>query len=339
MLVLSGTSALSEFKSQNLLKNIQKNTSQVTSISALQVHFVNPKNESGLEALSQVGSEKRQILDSLLYYGSNPIDKNNATTIETFLNDNVQPSNGLILLVVPRAGTISPWSSKATNIAHLCNLYDEVERIERGVAYFIQSTSSITMDDIDINLIYDRMTQLVLTSVPDADVIFKHGQPGPLTIVDLLSSAGAKHDTKAARDKLAKANLELGLALADDEIDYLINAFVGGNNQEEGEAALNRNPTDVELFMFAQVNSEHCRHKIFGADWTIDGERKPHSLFQMIKNTHKLNPNYTLSAYSDNAAVLEGFKATRFAPSSVVGNTYQHYEEDVHFLAKVSLMI
>ncbi|CAO3633520.1 unnamed protein product [Cunninghamella blakesleeana] len=331
MLVLPGTSALSEFKSQNLLKTIQKKNTQVTSISALQVHFIHPKTEAGLEVLSQVGSEKRQILNSLLSYGSNPIDKNNATTIETFLNDNIQPSNGVILLVVPRAGTISPWSSKATNIAHLCNLYDEIERIERGVAYFIQSSSPITMDDIDVNLIYDRMTQLVLTSVPNADVIFKHGQPGPLTIVDLLSSAGVQHDTKAAREKLVKANLELGLALADDEIDYLIHAFVGGNNEE----GLNRNPTDVELFMFAQVNSEHCRHKIFGADWTIDGERKPHSLFQMIKNTHQLNPNYTLSAYSDNAAVLEGCKATRFAPSSVVGNTYEHYEEDVHFLAKV----
>ncbi|KAI9300503.1 phosphoribosylformylglycinamidine synthase [Cunninghamella echinulata] len=335
MLVLPGTSALSEFKSQTLLKNIQKKTPQVSSISALQVHFVNPKNETGLQAISDASSEKRRILNNLLHYGSNPIEKNNASIIEQFLADNIQPSTGgLVLLVVPRAGTISPWSSKATNIAHLCNLYDEIERIERGVAYYIQTNGQhLTSDDIDINLIHDRMTQLVLTSVPNTDSIFKHGQPGPLTVVDLLSGGG--DDVNTAREKLVKANLELGLALADDEIDYLISAFVGGHQDQQDNIVLHRNPTDVELFMFAQVNSEHCRHKIFGADWTIDGEQKPHSLFQMIKNTHKLNPNYTLSAYSDNAAVLEGFKATRFAPSSVANNTYQHYEEDVHYLAKV----
>ncbi|CAO3592555.1 unnamed protein product [Absidia cylindrospora] len=181
------------------------------------------------------------------------------------------------------------------------------------------------------------MTQLVLTTVPQADSIFQHGKPAPLTVVDLLSD-GAAENANVARDKLAQANAELGLALAGDEIDYLVSAFVGGKQETspaDDDHALRRNPTDVELFMFAQVNSEHCRHKIFGADWTIDGELKPHSLFGMIKNTHKLNPAYTLSAYSDNAAVLEGFKATRFAPSSVVGNTYEHYEEDVHYIAKV----
>ncbi|KAI8330891.1 phosphoribosylformylglycinamidine synthase [Chlamydoabsidia padenii] len=329
MLVLPGTSALSDFKSRSLLKNIQKSTPSVTSVSGLQVHFVNARNEQALQLVSDKTSDKHVILTNLLQYGSNPIDTAKATTIETFLSTNAQPVNGgLVVLVVPRAGTISPWSSKATNIAHLCNLHDQVERIERGVAYFIEGPAGLSLNDINLNLLHDRMTQLVLTTVPKADSIFQHGKPAPLTVVDLLSDGA---NANVAREKLVQANAELGLALAGDEIDYLVSAFVG----QQAEDALLRNPTDVELFMFAQVNSEHCRHKIFGADWTIDGELKPHSLFGMIKNTHKLNPKYTLSAYSDNAAVLEGFKATRFAPSSLANNTYEHYEEEVHYIAKV----
>lgn len=331
MLVLPGTSALSDFKSKSLLKHIQSHVPSVTSVAGLHVHFVQPRSNYSLALLKNAESEQSRILRNLLEYGSNPIAEEAATSIAQFLATNKQPANGTVLLVTPRPGTISPWSSKATNIAHLCNLYDHVERIERGTAYLLQkSGGELTDSEVNtfVNILHDRMTQAVTRTIPPSEAVFKHGAPAPLTVVELLGEDG-RQDPEAARNKLVTANKELGLALAADEIDYLISAFVGS------EDALRRNPTDVELFMFAQVNSEHCRHKIFGADWTIDGERKPHSLFGMIRNTHKANPQHTLSAYSDNAAVLEGFKATRFAPDTAAGNAYQHFEEDVHYLAKV----
>ena len=331
MLVLPGTSALSVFKSSSLLKSIQKTVPLATSVSAIHVHFVQAR--TGQEGSLSENLEPGQILRQLLTYGYNPIDLEEIEAIVSFLTTNHQDTQATVALVVPRAGTISPWSSKATNIAHLCNLYDRVERVERGTAYRIVKSDGSHLSPHELNsihdLIHDRMTQHVDTSIPADETIFRHGQPAPLTVVDLLSE---EQSVEIARNKLAEANIRLGLALANDEIDYLIDAFVG-NKEHKG---LERNPTDVELFMFAQVNSEHCRHKIFGADWTIDGELKPHSLFGMIRNTHKLHPDATLSAYSDNAAVLKGFKATRFAPNSEEKNAYQHYQEDVHYLAKVS---
>ncbi|KAI7883999.1 phosphoribosylformylglycinamidine synthase [Lichtheimia hyalospora FSU 10163] len=334
MLVLPGTSALSTFKAGSLLKNIQAQVPSVTNIAGLHIHFVQPRSNETLAQLQNGESEQGKVLRNLLNYGSNPIASESEAAITSFLSNQVQPSNATVVVVVPRAGTISPWSSKATNIAHLCTLYDQVERIERGSAYIItkQDGSQLTAAELATfaDHIHDRMTQSIGTQLPESEKVFKHGQPKPLTIVDLLGGKeGLQQDPAAAREKLVKANQELGLALATDEIDYLINAFVGKDD------ALNRNPTDVELFMFAQVNSEHCRHKIFGADWTIDGEPKPNSLFGMIRNTHKVSPDYTLSAYSDNAAVMEGFKATRFAPSINANNKYEHFEEDVHYIAKV----
>lgn len=334
MLVLPGTSALSEFKSTSVLKSIQKTVPLAVSVSAVHVHFVQPR--TGQEGSLAENLESGKILRQLLSYGYNPIDIEEIEAIVSFLNTNHQAPNATVALVVPRAGTISPWSSKATNIAHLCNLYDRVERIERGMAYRIVKSDGTQLSKTELesiqDLIHDRMTQVVTTMIPATETIFHHGVPAPLTVVDLLTqSVTGEH----AREKLVVANKTLGLALANDEIDYLVDAFVGA----DGESGLQRNPTDVELFMFAQVNSEHCRHKIFGADWTIDGELKPHSLFGMIRNTHKLHPDSTLSAYSDNAAVLKGFKATRFAPNSAESNTYEHYEEDVHYLAKVNIII
>lgn len=330
MLVLPGTSALSTFKSSSVLKAIQKTVPLAVSVSAIHVHFVQAR--TGQQESLDENLASGQLLRQLLHYGYNPIDVEEIEAIVSFLTTNHQDSAATIALVVPRAGTISPWSSKATNIAHLCNLYDRVERIERGLAYRIVKSdgSHLTAEELNSisDIIHDRMTQTVSTSIPAPESVFHHGAPAPLTVVDLLTQG----DGVDAREKLTVANKELGLALANDEIDYLIDAFVGGKDGQEG---LQRNPTDVELFMFAQVNSEHCRHKIFGADWTIDGELKPHSLFGMIRNTHKLNPDATLSAYSDNAAVLKGFKATRFAPNSNANNSYEHYEEDVHYLAKV----
>lgn len=332
MLVIPGTSALSAFKSASVLKSIQKTVPLAQSVSAIHIHFVQAR--TGQEGSLSESLQPGQILRQLLTYGYNPIDIEEIEAIVKFLSTNHQSSDATIALVVPRAGTISPWSSKATNIAHLCNLYENVERIERGIAYRIVKSdgSQLTKQEIESihDLIHDRMTQNVSTIIPASESVFHHGAPGPLTVVDLLTqSVSGEH----AREKLAVANKTLGLALANDEIDYLIDAFVG----QDGKSGLQRNPTDVELFMFAQVNSEHCRHKIFGADWTIDGELKPHSLFGMIRNTHKLNPGSTLSAYSDNAAVLKGFKATRFAPNTNQANTYEHYEEEVHYLAKVNI--
>ncbi|KAI8382392.1 phosphoribosylformylglycinamidine synthase [Blakeslea trispora] len=330
MLILPGTSALSSFKSTSVLKAVQKTVPSATSISALHIHFIQAR--TGQESSLENSLEAGRILKQLLTYGYYSIDDQEESAIVSFLNTNQQQPNATIILVVPRAGTISPWSSKATNIAHLCNLYDQIERIERGIAYRVvkEDGSQLSAEELAsiTDLIHDRMTQSIALALPVSESVFHHGTPAPLTVVDLLSDSA---DTSDARQKLVHANQTLGLALANDEIDYLIDAFVG----KDGKAGLQRNPTDVELFMFAQVNSEHCRHKIFGADWTIDGELKPHSLFGMIRNTHKLNPNATLSAYSDNAAVLKGHKATRFAPNSNQNNTYEHFEEDVHYLAKV----
>ncbi|KAI7862495.1 CobB/CobQ-like glutamine amidotransferase domain-containing protein [Spinellus fusiger] len=328
MLILAGTSALSEFKGKRLLQTLQTHVASISSVSGLFCHFVGPRDPQ----FDWTATPQLQTLKDLLHYGSNPMDSLQAETITAFLDAQGQPTHGHIVLVVPRPGTISPWSSKATNIAHLCNLYSHVERIERGTAYWITTHSNTPLTETQLetvaSLLHDRMTQSVTSALPLPEAVFQHGTPAPLTVVDLLSQATEKNK-KGARDHLVKANTNLGLALATDEIDYLVDAFVGSSD------ALNRNPTDVELFMFAQVNSEHCRHKIFGADWTIDGELKPNSLFGMIRYTHQQHPQYTLSAYSDNAAVLEGAQATRFAPNTLYGNTYEHKEEQVHFVVKV----
>ncbi|KAI9485576.1 MAG: phosphoribosylformylglycinamidine synthase [Benjaminiella poitrasii] len=324
MLVLPGTSALSPSKSKSVLKAVQKTIPSAISISAIHVHFVQAR--PGQQDTLDASTERGKILRNLLTYGYYPIDDKEREAIVSFL-DTTKAADSSVVLVLPRAGTISPWSSKATNIAHLCNLYDHVERIERGVAYRILKQDRSPLSSVElasiVDLIHDRMTQTVALSLPEPGSIFHHGIPAPLTAVDLMSQSDH------ARATLVRANKELGLALADDEIDYLIDAFVG----KDGKSGLQRNPTDVELFMFAQVNSEHCRHKIFGADWSIDGELKPHSLFGMIRNTHKAHPDATLSAYSDNAAVLKGFKATRFAPDEC--HVYEQFEEEVHYLAKV----
>ncbi|KAG0204822.1 tetrahydrofolate synthase, partial [Mortierella sp. GBA43] len=240
-------------------------------------------------------------------------------------------------VVLPRVGTISPWSSKATNIAQMCNLDRHVQRVERGQAYLIRTADGKHLTEAEFRaiaaLVHDRMTQDVLNIIPDEKVIFKQGSPAPLKTVQLMGD-NEERNPREARERLVTANKDLGLALAEDEIDYLVAAFVG-SSMLRSDSCLARNPTDVELFMFAQVNSEHCRHKIFGADWTIDGEKKPNSLFGMIKNTHQRHPEHTLSAYSDNAAVLQGPKGTRFAPLASDKYAYNLFEEEVHTVIKV----
>ena len=230
------------------------------------------------------------------------------------------------LLVVPRLGTISPWSTKATDIAQHCGLTG-IQRIERGVAYYLATPGGKPLSRAQqaavLPLLHDRMTETVLADPSTglrtgfagaAEKIFRHGKPQPLAAVNIL---------KGGRKALEKANREMGMALSADEIDYLVENF----------QKLKRNPTDVELMMFAQANSEHCRHKIFNADWVIDGEAQDMSLFGMIRNTHKVSPQGTVVAYSDNSSVIEGARVERFYPRADSG--YAFSDELTHILMKV----
>ncbi|HQR04747.1 MAG: phosphoribosylformylglycinamidine synthase [Proteobacteria bacterium] len=218
---------------------------------------------------------------------------------------------GELVLVTPRLGTISPWASKATDIARNCG-FNAVLRIERGIAYHV---SGKKLDQAMVAArLHDRMTESVLGSLEEAAALFRHVEPQPLSTVDVVGQG---------RVALEVANHGLGLALSEDEIDYLVENFT----------RLGRNPTDVELMMFAQANSEHCRHKIFNATWTVDGEDQTHSLFGMIRETHKAHPEGTVVAYSDNASVVEGATIRRFYPDAA--GTYRFTEEETHILAKV----
>jgi phosphoribosylformylglycinamidine synthase len=224
----------------------------------------------------------------------------------------------LRLLVVPRLGTISPWSTKATDIAQHCGL-SGVLRIERGVVYYLKTNDGKKLSKAEqarlLPLLHDRMTESVLEDIDGAaEKMFKHGAPQPLASVDVLKGGSAA---------LSKANLEMGLALSEDEIEYLVENF----------RKLKRNPTDVELMMFAQANSEHCRHKIFNADWVIDGVPQDISLFGMIRNTHKVSPQGTVVAYSDNSSVIEGARVERFYPRA--DGSYAFSDELTHILMKV----
>ncbi len=218
--------------------------------------------------------------------------------------------------VTPRKGTLSPWSSKATDIFHNCGL-SGVTRVERGLFFMLRSIQgySITFENLSCTfaILHDRMTEGIYQDVSD---IFLHRPPAPMTTVDIL------HGGIAA---LSQANVRLGLALSDEEVEYLYSAYT----------RLQRNPSDVEIVMFGQVNSEHCRHKIFRADWIIDGKRQPHSLFDMIRNTHRCHPQGTLLAYEDNSAVMEGFPGKWFEPNVTGNHIYGFTTEEVDILMKV----
>jgi phosphoribosylformylglycinamidine synthase len=289
---LRGAPALSDFRIKKLLNQCAELNLSVSDIYAEYVHFAHLS--------SALTDEQTHVLEKLLTYGPK---------IEEH-----QPE-GKLLVVTPRIGTISPWSSKATDIAHNASLA-EVVRLERGIAYYIQSDNLTPEQNSQlINLLHDRMVETTFNQVDEAKALFATAEPAPLKSIDILSGG---------RDALIAANTELGLALADDEIDYLLAGFT----------QLNRNPNDIELCMFAQANSEHCRHKIFNADWTIDGEHQEKSLFKMIRNTHELNSNYVLSAYKDNAAVMTGSKGGRFFPNPDT-NVYGYSHEDIQILMKV----
>ena len=273
MIELPGALAVSDFRIAKLRPALEKRHPGLGAVSARFVHFVDLERD--------LDGRERALLDRLLTYGPRE-------------PEGVARPRGAELVVVPRFGTISPWSSKATDIARVCGL-DAVRRIERGIVWTFSEELSPGQLGALATPLFDRMTETVLLDRAEAARLFEHEQTRPLRTVSLASG----------RDALVRANLELGLALSDDEIDYLVKNF----------AALKRDPTDVELMMFAQANSEHCRHKIFNADWVIDGEKQPKSLFAMIRNTHAKNPRGVLSAYRDNAAVIEGPLGKRYFPN------------------------
>ena len=320
MLAIAGASAVSTSRRAVLLADFQAVVPEIASLDAVHLHLVNPASPEAEQALAE-GTEQRRILDALLAYG----DDVRLDSTKAFVQSELQnpTEQGLTALyVLPRAGTISPWSSKATDIAKICRLSDQVARLERGTLYLISSPSPIGLPQLHkaLHLIHDRMTQLVHTSLPIPAAIFPPKPPSPnqLVTVPILGS----DDPKAV---LAEANVRLGLALSEQEIPYLVESFI----------AAGRNPTDAELFMFAQVNSEHCRHKIFNAKWTIDGKDQENSLFGMIRNTEKhIDSAGTISAYQDNAAVLQGHLAPRFAVSGEQGQ-YKAQNEDMPILIKV----
>ncbi len=293
MLVLRGAPALSDFRVKKLLEQVAANDLPVSGIYAEFVHFA--------DLTSALTEAQQTVLDKLLTYGPKVQESEPA---------------GTLVLVVPRPGTISPWSSKATDIAHNCGLR-EVKRLERGCAYYLQSDVQLSPAQLKqvTALLHDRMTEAVFSELEQACCLFEAEAPKPFSSVDIL---------EGGRQALVEANQTLGLALADDEIDYLVQNFT----------QLGRNPNDIELYMFAQANSEHCRHKIFNAEWTIDGEKQAKSLFKMIKNTYEHTSDYVHSAYKDNAAVMEGATAGRFFPSPD-SLQYQYHHEDIDILMKV----
>ncbi|WVF73012.1 phosphoribosylformylglycinamidine synthase [Kwoniella sp. CBS 6097] len=322
MLVLPGSSAITTSRRNVLLKAFQAQVPAITSIDAVHLHLVNPTSDESSTLLADEKSDERAILNSLLAYG----DYDQLEHTKAFVAAGMKGTDGdntTALFILPRAGTISPWSSKATDIAKICRLAGHVTRLERGALYLITSSTPISLPTIhhQLHLIHDRMTQLVNTSLPPAATVFPPTppHPSPLVTVPIIGAS----DPHAV---LGEANARLGLALSETEIPYLVESFL----------ASGRNPTDAELFMFAQVNSEHCRHKIFNAKWTIDGKDKENSLFGMIRNTEKVvNSAGTLSAYEDNAAVLDGYEAPRFAVNGKDDWTYGSKTEKMPVLIKV----
>jgi phosphoribosylformylglycinamidine synthase len=292
MLHLPGTAALSAARLAKRLARVQSTNPGVTALAAEYVHFVDVAGDAPL------ADTARAVLARLLTYGPRQAPRALA---------------GRHLWVVPRLGTISPWSSKATDIARICGLGERVKRIERGIAWTVAGDVG---DEAALRrALHDRMTESVLTTIEDARRLFDHHEARPMRTVAVLARG---------RDALVEADRAMGLALAADEIDYLVDAFT----------TLGRDPTDVELMMFAQANSEHCRHKIFNADFVVDGVAQKDSLFKMIRRSTEASPAGVLSAYKDNAAVIEGSHAGRFFPDPATG-VYAAHPEPVHILMKV----
>ncbi|BCE01106.1 phosphoribosylformylglycinamidine synthase [Marinicellulosiphila megalodicopiae] len=293
MLELRGAPALSTFRRQRLLTQIQ---TQLPSVQAVYAEFLHLADTT-----ESLNDEQTQVLEKILTYGP----KQSSEVIE-----------GDVFYVTPRLGTISPWASKATNIAHNCGL-TQIKRLERAVKYTVHASQALDAEQTKIlkSFLHDRMTQTITTDESSMSQLFVQATPAKVASVDILN---------AGKPALEEANRNLGLALADDEMDYLVESFI----------KLERNPNDIELMMFAQANSEHCRHKIFNADWTVDGVAQDHSLFKMIKNTYKNYSEDILSAYKDNAAVIRGSETSRFYPQGE-DHQYGYNFESVEILMKV----
>jgi phosphoribosylformylglycinamidine synthase len=287
VLKLAGGAALSGFRLDKLNRLIHAVDAGASVHSARYWHFV--------EVTRGPDTRERDVLDRLLTYGPPALAGGNWSAV---------------VLVAPRPGTISPWSSKATDIARLCNL-DFVRRVERGTVFHLSGTAS----DLVLPFLHDRMRETVLPSLDAAEGLFRHIAPKPMTSVDVLGGGA---------EAIKEANVRFGLALAPDEVEYLVAYFL----------RVGRNPTDVELTMFAQANSEHCRHKIFNASWVVDDRPATESLFGMIRQTHRANPRGTVSAYSDNAAVMEGRTIRRFV-ADPMSRRYGYRQGLTHTLMKV----
>ena len=294
VLPLRGVTALSDFRVEKLLQKA----------AALGL----PEVKLSSEFWYFVGSEK--ALDAAT------VEKLQALLAAQSVEQTPEAREGLhLFLVTPRLGTISPWASKATNIAENCGL-EGIERIERGMAVWLEGRLNDEQKQQWAALLHDRMTESVLPDFQTASKLFHHLESETFSTVDVLGGG---------KEALVKANTEMGLALSADEIDYLV----------ENYQALQRNPSDVELMMFAQANSEHCRHKIFNADFILNGEKQPKSLFGMIRDTHNAHPEGTVVAYKDNSSVIEGAKIERFYPNAAENQGYRFHEEDTHIIMKV----
>jgi phosphoribosylformylglycinamidine synthase len=293
MLRIRGNAALSPFRLDKILAELRAPAPRITHFYAEFWHFA--------QTSRHLSASELEVLEKILRYGPSMAQES--------------PS-GELFLVIPRPGTISPWSSRATEIARHCGL-EAIDRLERGVAYYVDTIDGMPLGESErralLPLIHDRMTEAVFPTLDDAVRLFQTASPAPLEEVDVLGGG---------RTALEAANVAMGLALSPDEVDYLVENFL----------RIGRNPTDVELMMFAQANSEHCRHKIFNAEWIIDGQKQEMSLFGMIRHTHRLHPGKTVVAYADNAAIVGGGRTARFYPRD---GRYGYVEEDTHFLMKV----
>ncbi len=299
-----GGSALSSFRIQQLLPSLQAIHDKIHGVAARFVHLVSSENEP------------------------TPAQKDQLAALLTYGDPYTGPHEGALIVVTPRFGTVSPWASKATDIAHNCGF--QIKRVERVIEYRISLKSGLlskpTLTEAQLErigaLLHDRMTESVMGERAKALGLFTELHPAPMAHVDVL---------QGGRTALVAANTEFGLALASDEIDYLVQAFT----------QLQRNPTDVELMMFAQANSEHCRHKIFNAQFTIDGVAQEKSMFGMIRHTHQTHPQHMLVAYSDNASVMEGAQVERFVAKTsatargISVSSYEKHSEINHILMKV----
>ena len=295
MLQMIGRSAHSAFRLAKLLNAIQGESSDISSLRSEYRYFIDVTDDH------QLTTQEQTVLSSLL---------------EGQVTASVNGEGDNFFLVTPRPGTISPWSSKATDIV-LNSGINTVARIERGIAFFVKTNKSLSRQQWQAigSLLHDRMIESIFTTEDEADRLFMHSESRPLSAIDILAGG---------RAALVDANKTMGLALAEDEIDYLVDNFT----------SLGRNPNDVELMMFAQANSEHCRHKIFSADWIVDGDPQPETLFNMIRHTHAENPAGVLTAYSDNSSVIEGANSQRFQVDMRT-QQYRYFGEEQHIIMKV----